>query len=41
VADLGIHRIGADLIAHRAALAARAVARDERIIVKRRVVLLS
>ena len=38
VADFGIHRIGADLVAHRAAMAARAVARDERIIVKRRVV---
>ena len=33
VADLGIHRIGADLVADRAAMAARAVTRDERIVV--------
>src|SRR5262249_19379884 len=38
VADLGIHRIGADLIADRAAMAACAVARDERLVVDRGVV---
>ena len=38
VADLGIHRIGADLVADRAAMAACAVARDERIVVGRGVV---
>src|SRR5262249_18536966 len=38
VAYLGIHRIGADLIADRAAMAACAVARDERLVVDRGVV---
>ena len=38
VADLRIHRVGADLVVDGAAMAARAVAHDERIVVKRRVV---
>jgi hypothetical protein len=38
VADLGIHRIGADLVADRAAMAARSITWDERIVVDRGVV---